>query len=38
MRGWSDLVIEPDAELDAIDPLAVESDDVYPDESIPGVE
>lgn len=38
MRGWSDLAIEPDPELDATDPLTVETDDIYPDESVPGVE
>ena len=38
MRGRSDLAIELDPELDAADPLAVETDDIYPDESVPGVE
>jgi hypothetical protein len=38
MGSWSDIAIEPDPELDLIDPLAVESDDVYPDESLPVLE
>jgi hypothetical protein len=38
MRGWSDIAIEPDPELDLIDPLSVEPDDVDPDQSVSGVE
>jgi hypothetical protein len=33
-----DLTIEPDPELDAIDPLSVESDDGDLDQSIPGID